>query len=138
MADSTIKSVRRAFEVLEYFEEVAKPLSLKEVAARFGYPTSSTAAMLKSLMLLGYLNYDARSRTYIPTLRLAELGTWAKDALLHEELLRTTIARLSARTRETVSVGTQSDVYMQYLHVAYPDEPLQFHVKPGTVRLLTR
>ncbi len=134
MSTETIKSVRRVFEILEHFDEVARPLSLNEIAGHFGYPTSSTAAMLKSMMLLGYLNYDVKGRTYMPTPRLAELGGWARAAFLHQDLLISAIDRLSRRTGETVSVAAQSDIYAQYLHVAYPDEPLQFRVAPGTLR----
>src|ERR1700712_2218160 len=138
MSTEVIKSVKRVFEVLEYFEEVCKPLSLVDIATHFRYPTSSAAAMLKSMMLLGYLNYDAKGRTYMPTLRLAELGAWAQAAFLHEDHLLAAIRDLSTRTGETVSVGMQSDIYAQYLHVAYPEnEVLQFRVKAGTLRLLT-
>ncbi len=137
MSPEVIKSVGRVFEILEYFEEVGRPLSLNELTTHFHYPTSSTAAMLKSMMLLGYLNYDAKGRTYMPTPRLAALGTWALDAFLHEDVLVAAISRLSVKTGETVSVAVQSDLYAQYLHVAYPDEPLQFRIKPGTLRPVT-
>ncbi|MCP5280822.1 MAG: helix-turn-helix domain-containing protein [Rhodoferax sp.] len=137
MPQDVIKSVGRVFEILEYFEEVGRPLSLNELSTHFRYPTSSTAAMLKSMMHLGYLNYDAKSRTYMPTPRLAELGAWALDAFLHEDELVAAINRLSQRTGETVAVAVQSDLYAQYLHVAYPDEPLQFRIKPGALRSVT-
>lgn len=137
MAEETIKSVRRVFEILEYFDEVAQPLSLNEVARHFRYPTSSTAAMLKSMMLLGYLNYDAVGRTYMPTPRLAGLGGWAEAAFLHQDLLLAAIERLKQRTGETVAVAAQSDFYVQYLHVSMSDEELQVRVSPGTLRPIT-
>lgn len=137
MSEETIKSVRRAFEILEYFDEVAQPLSLNEVARHFRYPMSSTAAMLKSMMLLGYLNYDAAGRTYMPTPRLPGLGEWAKAAFLHQDVLLAGIERLKQRTGETVAVAAQSDFYVQYLHVSVSDEELQVRISPGTLRPIT-
>ena len=34
--DSTVKSARRIFEVLEYFEKVRRPISLKELSDHCG------------------------------------------------------------------------------------------------------
>lgn len=134
MAEKTIKSVRRVFEILEYFDELAQPLSLHEIALHFRYPTSSTAAMLKSMMLLGYLNYSTADRTYIPTPRLGALGRWAHSAFLHQDFLIAAIERLKLRTGETAAIAVESDFYTQYLHVSFPDEPLQHRVSPGTLR----
>ncbi|HXC55894.1 MAG TPA: helix-turn-helix domain-containing protein [Rhizomicrobium sp.] len=53
----TIKSAVRVFEVLELFERERRPLTLKDICGAFGYAPSSGAALLKSLVALGYLDY---------------------------------------------------------------------------------
>lgn len=79
--NSVIKTARRIFEVLEYFDEVQQPASLKDMSIHFGYPVSSASALLKSMVVMGYLDYDAYSRTYMPTMRIATLGNWVQGAL---------------------------------------------------------
>jgi IclR family KDG regulon transcriptional repressor len=137
VSDDTIKSVRRVFEIIEYFDEVQKPLSLADIAARFRYPTSSSAAMLKSMMLLGYLNYDPIARTYLPTTRLSDAGGWVKSALLNQETLVSAITSLAERTGEGATISAQCDIYMQYLYMVYSDSPQQYRLKPGTIRPVT-
>ena len=61
MSKEVIKTAKRLFEILEYFDEMQRPLSLKEVALRFGYPVSSASAVLKSMVVLGYVDFDRYS-----------------------------------------------------------------------------
>ncbi len=81
MPSSVIKSARRVFEVLEYFDDVRRPASLHDIVSHFGYPLSSGYSLLKSIVAMGYLDYDKASRTYMPTMRVATLGHWVQDAL---------------------------------------------------------
>lgn len=72
-----------AVRVLEYFDEIQQPISLKDIAAHFEYPVSSASALLKSMVVMGY-RYDGYSRTYMPTMRIATLGNWVQGALFGE------------------------------------------------------
>ena len=74
MDRDAVKSARRAFEILELFERERRPLALKDILDDRGYPASSGSALLKSLVTLGYLDYDNDRRTYFPTMRIAALG----------------------------------------------------------------
>ena len=74
MADAAIKSARRVFEIMEFFDRARRPLGLKAICDELRYPVSSGAAMLKSLVTLGYLEYDRKTQTYLPTMRIAVLG----------------------------------------------------------------
>ncbi|WP_372024371.1 helix-turn-helix domain-containing protein [Tistrella mobilis] len=138
MSTAAIKTARRVFEVLEYFDEVKRPLTLREVSAHFGYPVSSTAALLKSLLQLGYVDFNRPTRTYMPTMRVAMLGDWIQASLFGEGRILRLMQYLNEMTGEMVSLGTQSDIYMQYVHVLYSREGLQYRVRPGTVRSMTR
>lgn len=71
MADAAIKSARRVFEIMEFFDRARRPLGLKAICDELRYPVSSGAAMLKSLVTLGYLEYDRKTQTYLPTMRIA-------------------------------------------------------------------
>src|SRR3954470_2968219 len=98
-----IKTARRIFEILEQFEQVQRPLSLKEVAQRFDYPVSSASAVLKSLVELGYINYDRYSRTYLPTMRIVHLGQWVQDALFGDHGILALLDYLSQETQESIA-----------------------------------
>jgi DNA-binding IclR family transcriptional regulator len=135
---SVIKTARRIFEVLEYFDEVQQPISLKDMSIHFGYPVSSASALLKSMVVMGYLDYDSYSRTYMPTMRIATLGNWVQGALFGEGRILALMKHMSEITKETISIGTQSDLFAQYIHIVPSQYAIRYHLKPGTVRPLAR
>lgn len=94
--------------------------------------------MLKSLMLLGYLEYDRATRTYLPTMRIAVLGRWVADQLFSEFKMLPLMEELRERTRETIILGTQSEIRAQYVHVLRSPQPLSYSAEPGSLRPLTR
>lgn len=134
--DSTVKSARRIFEVLEYFERVQRPITLKEVADNYGYPTSSAAALLKSMVALGYLFYDKYDRSYMPTMRIAQMGQWLTSGLFGESEILAMIDCIHEELDELVSISTQSDLHAQYLHCLQTRKPLRFEIKTGDLRPL--
>lgn len=131
-----VKSARRTFEVLELFGRERRALALKDVMAMLGYPASSASQLLKSLLALGYLDFDRERRTYFPTLRLAALGSWIPDALFGAGALNTVLERLRSATGETVILAAQSDLEVLYVHILRSEEPLQFSVPEGARRPL--
>jgi len=133
---STIKTARRIFEVLEYFEDVQRPISLKELANKYGYPTSSAAALLKSMVALGYLFYDGYNRTYMPTMRIAQMGAWLSSGIFGESAILAMVEELSSELDELVNISTQSGLYAQYIHCIQTRKRLRFEVKPGDIRPL--
>jgi IclR family KDG regulon transcriptional repressor len=138
MADGGIKSAQRVFEVLEYFERERRPLTLKEILGRLGYPSSSGSALLKAIVAQGYLDYDRERRTYFPTMRIAALGDWVHEALFGDGVVSGLMEHLHAVTGETVILAAQSDLHAQYVHVIRSSEPLRFSVPPGTRRPLAK
>lgn len=136
LAESAIKSARRVFEVLELFDRERRPLMLKEVLVALGYPASSGSALMKSLVTLGYLDYDLSRRAYFPTMRIAALGAWVQSALFPDGVLDAVMDHLRQTTGETVILAAQSDLAAQYIHVVRSAEPLQFVIPPGARRPL--
>lgn len=134
--NSTVKSARRIFEVLEYFEDVQRPISLKEISEKYSYPTSSAAALLKSMVTLGYLFYDKYSRTYMPTMRIAQMGKWLGTGLFGESSILAMVDYIHEELDELVSISTQSDLHAQYIHCLQTRKPLRFEIKIGDIRPL--
>lgn len=133
---STVKSAARVIEVLEFFRDHRAPRSLKQLTEALGYPQSSTTVLLKSLVTLGYINYDRVRRVYFPTLRVASLGDWIGHALLGQGRLLEAMRDVHHATGETVSIAVQNDVYMQYIRVIQSSHPLRFYTEEGSMRPL--
>src|SRR3546814_5492035 len=90
----TVKSAGRVLEILEYFDDLQRQSTVMEIADALGYPQSSTSALLRSLVGMGYLNYDAHARTYITSSRVALLGSWVNRSEEHTSELQS-LMRLS-------------------------------------------
>lgn len=138
MTADVIKTAKRIFEVLEFFDEEQRPISLKQISTQFGYPASSASALLKSMVVMGYLAYDGYSRVYMPTMRIASLGHWISGVLFGEDSVIALVKHLHEATQETIGIATQSDLFAQYIHVAASRRELLYYSRPGTVRSLAR
>jgi IclR family KDG regulon transcriptional repressor len=113
MNDSIVKSVGRVFEVLELFDAERTALTATAIARTLKYPASSTVALLKSMVRLGYLTYDYSERTYLPTIRLALIGTWLEHSFYVDGHLFELMDDVSKNTEESTFLSWQSDLDMQ-------------------------
>ena len=131
---SAVKSARRVLEVLRHFDHVQRPQTLTEIASGLGYPPSSTLALLKSLQTLDYLSYDFERRAYSPTMQVAMLGAWVQGRLFRDGVLVSLMEQVQEATGETVILGMQNDLHVQYIHVVQARHLLRYHLHPGTLR----
>ena len=132
-----IKSAKRVFEVLEHFQLRQLPLTLQEICTALHYPASSASALLKSMVGLGYLEYNKSDRTYMPTMKIADLGSWVQSAIFGDGRVLDAMNDLSARFGETVTLTVQSDLYAQYLYLIQSRLPIWYPIPIGTLRPLT-
>jgi len=132
MAEDVVKSVGRVFEVLELWRTAREPLNATQVERQLNYPQSSTLALLKSLVKLGYLSFDRIERTYFPTMRVAHLGEWLETSLYGNGQLSALIEEVADRTGETVSLSCQNDLQMQFVQIRPGTKPLMVNVQAGT------
>lgn len=134
------KGIGRVFKLLEYFEEVRRPVGVVEASETLGFPRSSTAAMFATLVKLGYLAHDRASRSYLPTARVSDLGRWTDALLFGEERIALTqlAARVGRETVETVVLGVRDELEARYVHVELPERPVLYLVKAGSLRPLPR
>lgn len=131
-----VKSVARTLEILEYFDEVQQPLNVVGVAAALGYPQSSTAALLRSLTAMGYLHYNRRRRTYVPTDRVPFLGSWISPPLFGEGALPRLMRAIGRRTGLLVVLAARNGDMAQYIHVLNEPAAVGHHIKIGQTRPL--
>ena len=136
MRRQAVKSAMRTFEVLELFAERQAPMALHEIYSALHYPQSSTTNLLKSMVMLGYLNYNRRARTYLPTMRINALGSWLTRYIQAEGGFREFVEEMQRRTDETVGLVTQNDLFVQYLFLRTPDHQFKNAPPDGTMRTL--
>jgi len=138
VSDSKVKSARRVIQVLEFFDETRADASVMDVARALDMPQSSTTELLKCLSDLGYLSYDPRHRRYMPTHRVALLGSWIQAPYLGEGRLVQMMEELGEQTRETIILGEPSGIVVRYIYVVPSRQAMRLHVGPGTIRPIAR
>lgn len=131
-----IKSALRTLQILEHFDEVQQPLSIVAIATALGYPQSSTAALLRSLTTMGYLHYNARQRTYMPTNRVPFLGSWINPALFETAALPRLMRAIGKRTGQLVVLAARNVDKAQYIHVLNEPSAVSHHIRIGQRRQL--
>jgi DNA-binding IclR family transcriptional regulator len=136
MRRDPIKSAARTLEILELFQEQRTPLRLTYIFEKLGYPQSSTTTLLKSMVVLGYLNYDRASRTYFPTPRVAALGDWVNHHLFGSGDIDRLVTSIFEQTNETVVISSQNDIFIQHLRIIQPTHPYKVALTEGSMRVL--
>lgn len=92
------KAAQRVVEVLEFFDEQHPQATVMDIVRRYNRPQSSTSELLASLVDLGLLYKDARSRSYTLTPRAAILGSLSQPGVVRDGRLAMLIEDLSDRT----------------------------------------
>ena len=136
MSDGLIKSARRVFDILELFRERQCPLRLKDVVDALDMPTSSAAALLKTMAQMNYLSFESTARAYLPTPKLSQLGGWVDSASYEGGPIHDAVGRIGRKLGETILLGTATDIYVEIVDILRAREPLQYFTYVGTRVLL--
>lgn len=130
-----VKLVARTLDLIDFFADEARPLSLTEIAQGIDAPVSSSLAMLRTLLAKGYLYEATRRGGYYPTrkLFLAAQRIDAGDPLL--ELLHPHLVGLRDATQETAVLGKLQVGRVIYLDCVESHQVIRYTAKPGDARL---
>lgn len=132
MADIPIKSVRRVFEILELFDKKRMPLTAKEIAETLEYPLMSAHELLKSMLHLGYAEYDTVQRAYVPSFAIAGVVDWTRDFLDREKDILDFMTVLNRETRETTNLSRRIYTHVKIIHGLETTQPVGVSVTVGT------
>lgn len=135
--DKVVKSAGRVLRILEFFDVRCAAASVIDVARALQMPQSSTSVLLRSLTLMGYLDYNPRSRTYQPTSRVAILGNWVNPLLVQRGGVLDTMRDLSARTGLTTVLAARNGLSAQYIYVKSPEGAVGDYKIGDTIPLAT-
>jgi DNA-binding IclR family transcriptional regulator len=136
--ERSVKSARRALEILDLFEKLRRPASVGEIAALLGYPQSSTSFLVNDLRRTGYLNHDRETRRFAPTMRVALLGGWIHAGGLGRTELFDMLGRIRDLAGMTSLLCTQNGVEVQYMCVMEARRSPKLALRPGTLRPICR
>jgi DNA-binding IclR family transcriptional regulator len=121
MPDTVVKSAGRALQILEFFDDVRREVSVAEISRALQYPQSSTSSLLRSLVSMGYLQHDRFARTYHPTRRVSLLGNWVDPSLVQHGALLEAAKTLTRQTGQTVAMATTNGLHAQYIYIQRPE-----------------
>jgi DNA-binding IclR family transcriptional regulator len=117
------KIAKRVIEVFEFFNENSQQATVMDIVRRYGRPQSSTSELLATLVELGLLYKDSRSRYYSPTPRLAALGISAQPDIIRNGHLFTFMDRLAQTTRNSVALFGMVGTAVQIFRLSPGPEP---------------
>jgi DNA-binding IclR family transcriptional regulator len=129
-----VKSASRVFQILELFDEVQRGLRVSELSKDLGYPQSSTSALLRCMVQLGYLDYDPEGRSYIPSARVTILGSWLDRLRDRSAGLLELLESLAHDTGHTVVLAARNGLYSRYIHVLQSKPGTRSHFPRGGCR----
>lgn len=132
----SVKSAERVLRLLEQFDRMQRPQTLGELVRATGWPQSSLAAMLATLIETGYIFHDYRHRTYVPTSKVTHLGEWIPDTeITSEPAVIELLQQLHNACGETVVVAEQTGLFARYVKVLPArGRLLSAHTQTGVLR----
>jgi DNA-binding IclR family transcriptional regulator len=136
MQQYRVKSAARTLEILEFFSERRAPARLSEISETLGYPVSSVTALLRTLVAMGYMDFDARTHRYHPAPRLSRLTAWMDAGGFEQTVLLDAVHKLRDRVQEPVVVAAPDGLHMEYFISLHRYEGTNTHIKTGARRLM--
>ncbi len=133
-----VKSALRVLELLEFFDDMERELTVMDIVRNLGYPQSSTTELLQTLVGAGFLSFNANGRTYRTTVRVALLGRRRSSEILLAGPTLRLMERLSAITGETIMLAARNGQFVQYIDVIQATNPRRVHMALGSARPLAR
>lgn len=115
---SLSRSATRALDVLEYFGRVQRPLRAIEIARALELGPSSTNQLLKTMVDSAHLTFEATTKSYLPSPRLARFGAWMVESYGADAHLARIVSEMEAMSGETVTLTTPNDIFMQIVDLA--------------------
>ena len=111
-AKSTVQSLAKGFKVLQTFTDEREDLTLSEVALGAGLDAGTTFRLLNTLVELGYVRRDDRTRRFSLTLKVLDLGFNAIGRRDLRAIVRPALRRLVGGIGEAASFAVldRSDV----------------------------
>jgi IclR family transcriptional regulator, pca regulon regulatory protein len=110
-----IASLSHGLSVLEAVADSTDDISLADLAKRVGFKKTNTWRLVHTLVELGYLHQDPRTRNFRPAPRILALGYAYFDGLDLKKLSLPLLRELADRHNETVNLAVLSGDELIYI-----------------------
>lgn len=134
--ERVVKSASRVMRILELFDVLRREALVSEVSELLDLPQSSTSILLRSMVLMGYLYFNPKSRAFGPTMRVSLLGSWINAPAVNNGSLTGLTERVNMRTGQAVVLAVRNRTWSEYIHVVQATDPLRMFVVKGSRRPL--
>jgi IclR family acetate operon transcriptional repressor len=126
------RSVDRVFQIMDLFGTRRRPLSATEIRCALHIPHSSAVSVLSRLVALGYLDQNAETKRFFPSMRLHRLCEAVPEGIIGGNPLARLVDSVHGKTEETTSVSRLQDLFTMPLYVRTASYAGANHVTPGT------
>jgi DNA-binding IclR family transcriptional regulator len=109
------QSLRKALQILEGMTKIHTPARLQDIAQSLKMPQSTLLRFLNTFIDFGYVGQDPGSSCYYLTLKLAEIGSRAKENFPFQNSLSKYVKQISHRFNESASLSIEHDMQMVYI-----------------------
>lgn len=108
-------TLAKGLAVLDWLVRRQRDCRVVEVAQAFGLARSNAHRTLKTLVACGWVQQDAATSSYRPSLRVFELGSLLEASIDLRTLLRPHLARLAGALGETIHLAVLDGADIVYL-----------------------
>ena len=115
------QSLRKALQILEGMTTIPAPARLQDIAHSLKMPQSTLLRFLNTFIDFGYVNQDQDNSCYYLTLKLADIGSRAKDSFPFQTSLSKYIKQTANEFNESASLCIENN--MQMVYVVTQDSP---------------
>jgi DNA-binding IclR family transcriptional regulator len=109
------QSLRKALQILEGMTKIHTPARLQDIAQSLKMPQSTLLRFLNTFIDYGYVGQDSSTSCYYLTLKLAEIGSRAKDNFPFQNSLAKYIKQIALKFNESASLSIEHDMQMVYI-----------------------
>jgi DNA-binding IclR family transcriptional regulator len=109
------QSLRKALQILEGMTKIHTPARLQDIARNLKMPQSTLLRFLNTFIDFGYVGQDPGSSCYYLTLKLAEIGSRARENFPFQSSLSKYVKQISHTFNESASLSIEHDMQMVYV-----------------------
>lgn len=116
MAESSVQSLERAFDILELLCKSRNGLSIGALSSQTGLHKSTVHRLLATMCNRGYVQKDSETSIYHAGMHICELGGYITDNMDVIDRAKAPMERLAQQTGETIHLVMRDGNDIVYIH----------------------
>ncbi len=130
--NNLVQTIERVSAILDLIGENPSGMSIRDVSSQLGLPKGTVHRLLSSLIYVGYIRQEAKSRNYFLGLKRLDLGGLVASQLDLRKIASPLLHALADKTKETVHMVVWDQAEVVYIEKVEP--PLDM----GGLRMASR